>query len=99
MKESTKEKLKTASLIVGGFLGSCASTYACSLMTAICPPVGIPASIGKFVISGMIAEKASEHAWGIANAVVEGASQIDEGLKEVKSKIEESKEQETSEEA
>lgn len=97
MKESTKEKLKTASLFVGGFLGSCASTYACSLMAAVCPPVGIPATIGKFVISSMIAEKASEHAWGIANAVVESTDTISEGLKKAKAKIEESKE--TSEEA
>lgn len=95
MKESTKEKLKTVSLFAGGFLGSCASTYACSLMTAICPPVGIPATIGKFVISSMIAEKASERAWGIMDAVVKSSDAISEAYEEAKTKIEEGIEEES----
>ena len=73
MKEKTKERLKTVSLIAGSFVGSCASSYACAVLTTICPPVGIPATIGKFVIGSMVAEKAAEHAWGMADAVIEGA--------------------------
>ena len=85
MKEKTKERLKTVSLIAGSFVGSCASTYACAVLTTICPPVGIPATIGKFVIGSMVAEKAAEHAWGVANAVIEGTDAAQTLIEDFKS--------------
>lgn len=89
MKEKTKERLKTVSLIAGGFVGSCASTYACAVLTTICPPVGIPATIGKFVIGSMVAEKAAERAWGVADAVIEGTDAVQTLIEDLKSAEEE----------
>lgn len=94
MKEKTKERLKTVSLIAGSFVGSCASSYACAVLATICPPVGIPATIGKFVIGSMVAEKAAEHAWGITNAVIEGTDAAQTLIEDYKA----TKEENTSEE-
>ena len=94
MKEKTKERLKNVSLIAGSFVGSCASSYACAVLTTICPPVGIPATIGKFVIGSMVAEKAAEHAWNFTNAVIEGTDAAQTLIEDYKA----AKEENTSEE-
>jgi len=97
MKESTKSKLKTAGLIIGAYGGSCAANYACACLAAVCPPVGIPAIIGKFVISSLIAEKAGEHVWRVADVLVESADLTAQTMEEIKKKKAESEVEEITE--
>lgn len=97
MKESTKEKLKTVGMLAGAIGGSCASSYLCACLTAVCPPVGIPAIIGKFVISSIVAEKSAEHCIDMCGKLIDGAeavSSLYEDYKQAESEVEETSEEE-----
>ena len=92
MTKKTKDKLKTGGLILGSIGGSCACTYACSVLTAICPPVGIAAHVGKFVIGSLIAEKAAAHVYNVIDSTVTVVEEVkpkfDEALEGIRNETE-----------
>jgi len=99
MKDTTKNKIKNAGLIGGSIAGACASTYACACLTAVCPPVGIAAFIGKYAIGSLIAERVASHVYDVTGQIVDSAELVQKEVEDVKEQIKNMKESSQEEEA
>lgn len=89
MTEKTKKRIKNAGLIVGAIGGSCASTYLCACLAAVCQPIGISATIGKFCIGTLIAEKVGQRVYSTTETIIEATEATQEAMKNVKVKLDE----------
>lgn len=67
MEKSSKDILIEGTLdLIGGI---CTTTYANALLTAICPPAGIAASIGCGLLSGAIGDMGGAKAKSIYRSI------------------------------
>lgn len=76
MKEITKEKIKLGGMLVGSAAGYCVSAYVNGLLTALCPPIGVAATIGKFTLSWVISTKCSLAVSEAVDGVVDGVDDL-----------------------
>ena len=56
------KKFRDTSKFIAEFGSACVSTYAMSaILSAACPVVGIPATLGCIAITGLVGDKVVEH--------------------------------------
>lgn len=92
MTEKAKNRMKTAGLIAGAAAGGAVNVYVSAALTALCPPVGIVATVGKWILGTVIATKCADEAYDTINKSIAVAEATEPMVNELKEAISAAKE-------
>ncbi len=80
INEKTKKKIKGITNICGSLGGSFAASYFTSVLTAICPPIGIPAKIGEFLIGIAVSEKCASSVMAMTDSIIDTIETLESSI-------------------